>query len=142
MTKTIKTVGANSPDISNINGGLNPVTTWYLTWDESGAEIRTPITESPPENWYNYSEKRWANIVTTSEDRSRQAYLVWIPRYAYKTSTTTKQYMDIIWLRDTSQEIPEGYSLPEAFIWSNTEGDTAAGNQIRGFWTTKYEVSP
>ncbi len=135
LTKEVTTRGPNAPDLTGFNEG----TTFYLTWDAGGNEVRTPITGAQPENWYNYGKKEWANIVTTSEDRTKETYLVWIPRYAYLA--LDNQYVDILWLPDTSQDVPEGYNIPEAFIWSDTEGDTEQSKQIRGFWTTKYEVN-
>ncbi len=148
LTKEVTTVGANSPDLTNASGGFNPSTTYYVVYDESGTNIiseNVPITQAPPNGWYDYANRKWANIVTTSTDGSKKTYMVWVPRYAYRTVytdiSTAEAYADIVWLRDASQDIPAGYSLPEAFVWSDTEGDTNAVKQIRGYWITKYEVS-
>jgi hypothetical protein len=142
-TKTVRTSRVNPPDLT----GFNQATTYYLTYKENGDEERLLVAgNSPPNNWYDYADKKWANIVTTSEDGAKEAYWVWIPRYAYKTMyndvNAATAYADIIFLKGITRDIPlPGYTIPEAFIWSDTEGDTAEGKQITGYWASKYEIS-
>ena len=47
------------------------------TEDTKGKEEK--VSDSSKNDWYNYSEKKWANAKTNDE-----SMWVWIPRYAYK----------------------------------------------------------
>jgi len=72
----------NKYEYNQIKGVNHPVLFTGMTpvkWDSEFNEIET--IESDPD-WYNYTEKRWANA--KSKDGS---YWVWIPRYAYKIET-------------------------------------------------------
>ena len=116
------------PDLS----GFKSNCTYYVTWDSSGNETRTPITQSAPTDWYNYEKKEWANIVTTGASGDVEAYWVWIPRYEYKlysqTQKATVKYID----KNTTKPDP-GYEIPESF--------TFGGKQLAGYWMSKYELS-
>ena len=66
MTKECKQAKVNEPDLS----GFNKETTFYVTYDDNENEHSTvPITQSMPENWYEYGESRWANIVTRNNGK-------------------------------------------------------------------------
>lgn len=126
--KTLQTniASLTTPDLTGYNGS----TTYYLTYDSSGNEIRTPITQVPPSDWYDYTNSKWANIVTSNN--GKEAYFVWIPRYEYKVKDKFKQIQIRFITKETT--IPsEGYKIPEAFTWDNT--------QLSGYWVSKYEVS-
>lgn len=110
---------------------FEPSSTFYVYWDENGEEHSDiPISQSPPANWYNYAEKRWANIVTKAHDKI--AYWVWVPRYEYKVYDTA-QYVDIKFIPTTQTIADGGYEIPESF--------TFGGQDLAGFWMSKYEVS-
>ena len=128
---TIKTTQTDiatltKPDLT----GFNVNTTYYLTYDSSGNEIRTPITSAPPSDWYDYTNSKWANIVTSNG--GKEAYFVWIPRYEYKVKDNHKQIQIRFITKDVTQATP-GYQIPEAFTWD--------GRQLSGYWVSKYEVS-
>ena len=114
------------PDLT----GFNPNNTYYVTYDDSGAETRTPITSAAPENWYDYSNQKWANIVTVSG--GKEAYFVWIPRYEYKVKDNFEQ-IEIRFITTNSNARTDGYLLPEAFQWD--------GKDLTGYWVSKYEIS-
>ena len=139
MTKTVRTSIVNPPDLT----GFNPDCTYYLTYDENGNEIRTPITQSPPQDWYDYTNKKWANIVVTGN--GKVAYFVWIPRYEYRLmnpdKTASEQYADVVFIPVTQITPDNGYIISEAFIWSDTESDTAPEKQLSGYWMSKYVLS-
>lgn len=93
-------------------------------------------------NWYNYSEKLWANIKvvntqgteTTSDDV--ETWWVWIPRYAYnnmldKTDIVLLSKDNKIKSRDGNSwlDMPSYYSIAEPFV----------GNTKEGIWISKYE---
>ena len=109
-------------------------------------------------NWYNYDEKKWANVVlTTSSSRSKYlnttgvsvsesdilAYLVWIPRYKYKIWTTTEsskgseQTIDIIFEDKTTTKSTGttvgSYRTHPAFTFGDTE--------LNGIWVGKFETT-
>ena len=126
--KQVKT-GDIKVDIS----GLEPDATYYVTYDENGEnmQIANRIDKGPaPENWYNYAEKRWANIVTVTE--STIAYWTYIPRYQYKTYTGV-QDVDLQLIPKTQTSGTEGYKIPDAFTFGN--------QNLAGYWMSKYEVS-
>ena len=85
---------------------------------ENGNWVKTDIYDS---NWYDYTEKKWANVVLVNEEGldangdeqvfnedgtlnedSNYSMLVWIPRYAYIISTNyhnnTAGQVDIVFL--------------------------------------------
>ena len=99
--------------------------------------------------WYDYSEKRWANIKTTANQY--EAWWVWIPRYAYKAEEVTGAAnvagnIDVIYV-DTSNRppdtekygdtLPSGYQVHPAFD-QDTDG---SGNKLPGIWFSKYKPS-
>ena len=83
-----------------------------------------------PTDWYDYENKKWANIVTIDGDK--KAYFVWIPRYEYKTKSAFEE-VEIRFISTSQTSATEGYKLPDAFSWD--------GTPISGYWISKYEVS-
>jgi len=149
VTREIKVQGPNEPDLT----GFNPNCTYFVMFDGSGNEIDPGKTDpaskiqldvngkitNAPSGWYDYADKKWANVVTING--SKKAYWVWVPRYAYKMLyadvNTTYSNSEIVWLNGTdswSEVPPGGYVIPEAF--------TFGGNEQTGYWMSKYEVSP
>ncbi len=132
---TILEPEVEEPDLTGFNKNL----TYYVTYDELGNEDSSiPIGENPPENWYNYEEQKWANIVVR-EDGS-ESYFVWIPRYEYSLEPTTQQ--SIAQFIPVSQEqATSGYQIPEAFTWEVTNEDgTTKTMPLPGFWYSKYKL--
>ena len=109
-------------------------------------------------NWYNYDEKKWANVVlTTSSSRSKYlnttgvsvsesdilAYLVWIPRYKYKIWTTTtsskgsEQTIEVVFEDKTTTKSTGttvgSYRTHPAFTFGDTE--------LNGIWVGKFETT-
>ena len=133
-----------------LDSGMIPVTI-------SDTGVVTTISKSDS-NWYNYDEKKWANVVlTTSSSRSNYlgtsgvtvsesdilAYLVWIPRYKYKIWTTTtsskggEQAIDIIFENtDTPKSTGttvDSYLTHPAFTFDDME--------LNGMWVGKFETT-
>lgn len=124
MTKKCKQVIANSPDLTE----FNTETTFYVTYDENDNEHSTiPISSNAPEDWYDYGDSKWANIVT--RNNGLETYYTWIPRYEFKLDQTS-QRSDINFLEGTSTQNSEGYQIPEAFTFN--------GKQLTGYWAMKY----
>ncbi len=122
----IEKVEMNPPDLTGFNKNL----TFYVTYDENGTESSyIPIGTDAPDNWYDYDAQQWANIVVRNE--GNEAYYTWIPRYEYKLDEANQK--TIAQIIPVTQTRPDtGYQIPEAFKW--------AGTNIKGFWTSKYEL--
>ena len=132
ILESISTVEANAPDLT----GFNPDTTFYVYWDEDGNEHSDiPISQSAPAEWYDYTDSKWANIVTRNNGAT--TYLVWIPRYQYRVNSTT-QRATVRFIQGTGTDTVEGYKIPEAFTWGN---DGEEKTELPGYWITKYQLS-
>ena len=84
---------------------------------------------SQSNNWFDYYNKRWANIKIVENEI--ETWWVWIPRYAYNNSGDAT---DIIFIDTTNKPIDgsnfsTSYTVPEIF----------KGNEKRGIWVSKYE---
>lgn len=127
-------VKTNQADISTIISpdltGFNTATTYYVTYDDSGNETRTPITSAAPSDWYDYNNNKWANIVTSNN--GKEAYFVWIPRYEYKPKDRFSQVQIRFITKDVTTPTT-GWKIPDAFTWD--------GSPISGYWVSKYEIS-
>jgi hypothetical protein len=144
VTKKIKTVEPYAPDVSKFDSA----STFYVVYDDNGNETRVPITESAPKGWYDYSNQKWANIVTTANNT--ETYFVWIPRYEYKilsdrsNLSTANRRIDVTFITTdiTDTNCSTGYTVPEAFWWDNNgNGVQDEGEQLTGFWITKYQLN-
>jgi hypothetical protein len=126
----------NAPDLT----GFNLDTTYYLTFS-SGVEVKTSIKETAPSGWYDYSNKRWANIIT--ENNGKKMYLVWIPRYEYRIHTLQGSnfgQMDIQFIKTDKVVSSEGYTIHPAF--SVNRSDTSQGKlELPGIWVSKFEAT-
>ncbi len=133
MTKIYSPAVVNEPDLS----GFNKETTFYVTYDENGKEHSTiPITENAPDDWYEYGESRWANIVT--RNNGLETYYTWIPRYEF-TLDQTNQRSTVKFISGTSIETDSGYQIPDAFWFDkNSDGKEDDGEQLTGYWAMKY----
>ena len=124
MTKLYSPAVVNEPDLS----GFDKNTTFYVTYDSNGQEHSTiPITEGVPNDWYEYGESRWANIVTRNNEL--ETYYVWIPRYEFQLDQTNQRSI-VKFITGTSKEKDAGYQIPEAFTFN--------GQEITGYWAMKY----
>ena len=109
-------------------------------------------------DWYDYTEKRWANVVLVSdESRSKyinakagtpievediKAYYVWIPRYKYQifydgTNTTEKQLINITF---ESKDIAKSTGT-EKDSWLTHPAFTFGDKELNGIWVGKFETT-
>ena len=124
MTKKAKTPKINPPDTSKFNQD----TTFYVTYDDKANEHSSiPITQSPPEDWYDYVNNNWANIVT--RNNGLETYYTWIPRYEFRLNQTS-QTSAINFIEGINDTPSIGYQIPEAFTFN--------GVPLTGFWVMKY----
>ena len=134
--KQLEIYESNRPDLT----GFNAECTYYVLYDEAGNEtIGDKITNdgsNMPEGWYDYSNARWANIVT--QNNGTKTYFTWIPRYEFKLDQQ-KQRSDVRFIKGTAggtgenrAGVAEGYQVPEAFKFN--------GQEISGYWAMKYNI--
>ena len=128
-------VACCSPDLE----GFNTSCTWYLEYSDVNSQptYNKLIYKDAPSDWYDYGNKKWANIITTSSNGV--SYWTWIPRYQYKIGSNGKLengggVESNIMFIDTSKTTPDsGYIIPDAF--------TVDGKALSGIWVAKYEIS-
>lgn len=123
-----------TPNAPVLYNGMTPV-----KWD-GGYEV---TTNSNDLDWYNYSDRKWANAKDTDGN-----YWVWIPRYTYRIND---EEMDILWSSGTEDFVKYGYMTHPAFIADaytggdpNESGNYKNGNgkeELTGFWIAKYIAS-
>ena len=127
-------------------------------------------TTAVDEEWYNYGEKKWANVVlggstfNTSgsyevlDETKTYSMLVWIPRYAYKITSMYHQSgsgagnIEIVFL-DTENKDKDGDDYSEKIEYP--DASTGSGmtdyvvhpafnwdeEPLAGFWVGKFETS-
>ena len=139
ITKKIKTTDVYTPDLT----GFDKDTTFYVIYNDDGTEKeRVSIKKSAPSNWYDYSNRKWANIVTTAN--GTESYFVWIPRYEYRiledreNESLDNKRTDVNFITTdiTNDNCSTGYKVPEAFTWGDN-GEI----QLTGYWMSKYQLS-
>ena len=151
ITRKVTTKEANAPDFT----GFNTDMTYYVLYDNDGNmtigdKIKTNGSNIP-DNWYDYSNSKWANIAVTDGNiengqivnATTTNYLVWIPRYEYRILTDrdneskTNKRVEINFLEGLSTDTSPGYQIPEAFTWTMGE----ESKELYGYWISKYEIS-
>ena len=142
----------NSPELLT---GMTPIKFTEPKDDNEGTTEQTTYTD---ENWYNYSEKKWANAET--KDGSMW---VWIPRYAYRINSST-QTCDIVFLigttdnyydeegklqtakrqtkKDETIDTTTGYTVHPAFTDESSIEFANGGwdKELSGIWVAKFEA--
>ena len=143
ITKKVTTIEINKPDLT----GFNADRTYYVLYDAAGNEVIGDKIKNDgsnsPEEWYNYADNKWANIVVTDgkvkngkiEGAKLTSYFVWIPRYQYKLDTMN-QRTDVKFINGTGGATESGYVVPEAFSWGDSNQV-----QLKGYWMSKYQLS-
>ena len=143
IVKQVSTVSENRPELI----GFNETNTYYVLYDNDGNEIIGDKIKNNgsniPNNWYNYSQSKWANIVVTDgkiesgkiTEAKVTTYYTWIPRYEFMI--TSSQYAqpsigrtEVRFIQGTSTETDLGYQIPEAFTFD--------GKELTGYWAMKY----
>ena len=85
VTSIIKQLEISVPNKPELTG-FNEDCTYYVLYGDSGNEtIGEKIKNdgsNMPNNWYDYSKQKWANIVT--QNNGTKTYFTWIPRYQFK----------------------------------------------------------
>lgn len=129
----------------NLVDGFVKEKTRYLEVTENGSIVPGNwITHKPNQNWYDYANRQWANIHV--ENNGQEIYYVWIPRYCFKLDTQDQrsevQFIDI----DNSYKDENGnittweQRIAEDPSWQIPEAFTFNGQELAGFWATKYTI--
>ena len=127
----------------------------------------TKWVKASTDNWYNYSNKEWANAVMVRTDKdsnvngssSREqymsaiegtkilesdilAYYVWIPRYRYKLFNVSSEVMSSI---EICTQFESGTPAKQAGSvngsWLTHPGFTYGEDELSGIWVGKFETS-
>ena len=128
--------------------GFDQEKTFYVIYDSAGTTTVGPIGKAKePENWYNYTIKKWANIKTenTAEDgQTIVSYWVWIPRYAY---TVVNGQVDIIFVNTNNEPLDPKYNGMYTIGSNDSDAQfkvpTAFDQDgaLEGIWMAKYDAS-
>lgn len=134
------TKGVNKPKLAE---GMTPI-----KWN--GYNL-VETTESDPD-WYDYSEKRWANATTADG-----SMWVWIPRYIYKITDGWHSYNDYgsgtvkiqfskgtddNWNSAVIGNINTDTSANASDnTWTNHPAFTFGDTELTGFWMAKFEAA-
>ena len=116
-----------------------------VTINNNGTVTKADIKEE----WYKYTDKKWANAVVLVDNTSYnagdtipeakiKAYYVWIPRYKYKLfDNTTESTIDIVFENKNttkSESTTVGQYLTHPAFTYGTE-------ELSGFWVGKFETT-
>ena len=131
-----------------------------VIWDTDSSKWK--IVSATDSNWYNYTEKRWANAMmpdgkydystpvgTLIDEDDLGSLFVWIPRYEYKISyNNVNDYtlggsIDINLITKDVVYPTSGYTIHPAFTSGiSTNYDNGQWDkEIDGFWVAKFEMS-
>ena len=95
-------------------------------------------------NWYDYSNKVWANVKT--EANGIESWWVWIPRFAYKMNDANQE-VDIIFIDTNDKPYDKeiyGNALKGDMIVHpafNEMVDGTTVKKLKGIWMSKFEAS-
>ncbi len=154
----IDTSGANAPKLTS-----NMIPVYY---DETAKQWKKADSSNNNSNWYNYSNKMWANAVTvTSTNRTKylnasagttipmsdiNTMWVWIPRYTYTyLNTNTPQEINVKFESGTNSsgtikcnDAVTGTSSTSETCTDSTNGSLKAGTSTYthpAFWWDKND---
>ena len=106
--------------------------------------------------WYDYGNGKWANAVVVKNNKYDNVgmkvkeedilgYFVWIPRYRYKLWNVLGDGTDSYKAYDEGIKIifenGLGTKENEKLVNNNYITHPAFGNDLKGFWISKYEIS-
>ena len=119
-------------------------------WNDGGQEIELTSSSSKSEwnKWYNYTAQtgstetagsgtsKWANAITKDKNGNVTGYWVWIPRYEYKLTTSSKT-IDINFISTkTTTPSSSDYRIHPVFL--NDAENGGWDSELPGFWVAKY----
>ena len=125
------------------------------------------VTDENDSNWFDYSEKKWANVMLSDgtykegtvqvgqvvQENELGSMFVWIPRYAYKmnyanAANKTKGSIDITFLKGTTNKDKnenvyqkDSNSVDTSVTKIVHPGFTIGDRELTGLWVAKFEAS-
>ncbi len=145
-----KNKSVNKPNLKN---GMTPI--YFELGSDEIYEVKT--TTQDDDNWYNYNDKKWANVQT--QDGSMWT---WIPRFAYKMNNDNKTF-DVVFLigttdyyydgdelkkasrctEDSNPDTTKEYTVHPAFSDETSVNFRNGGwdSEISGIWIAKFEAA-
>ncbi len=124
---------------------------------KNGEWVVSDKTNSNVDNlWYSYNTGRWANsVIVTNSNKYKDVgtvvsssdilgYFVWIPRYRYKLWNVGSEITDSYNAYDNGIDIifENGVNKIDNVIENNNYiTHPAFGDNLRGIWVSKYEIS-
>jgi len=109
---TLKTKTASKWNVPKLVDGMTAI-----KWNEENSEWVDVDNPNEDINWYNYDEKKWANIKLVDD-----SMFVWIPRYAYKITYYNSDNNKKLAYDINSREGIVGYSNSNGIV--GTDGVT------------------
>lgn len=122
--------GVNKPKLAS---GLIPV-----TFNNDGSI--TELSENDYSNWYDYSNKKWANAITKDQNENITGYWVWIPRYEYIVNSSTQSFtVKFIPVEQTVEDSGYDHIHPSFRDGSQTHYMNGEwDSELPGFWVAKF----
>lgn len=128
-----------------------------ITYDNGDWVVASSDNDNKNNLWYDYSNQKWANAVLVSDKTKYSSVgtkidsgdilsnFVWIPRYRYKLWNVGSEITDSYKAYDEGIDIIFENGISEVSN-SNISNDNyithpAFGDNLRGFWISKYEIS-
>ena len=124
---------------------------------KNGEWVVADKSNSNPDNlWYNYGSGRWANSVVVNNKNKYQnvgttinindvlGYFVWIPRFRYKLWNASSEITDSYNAYDEGIEVifENGINkITNSIANNNYLTHPAFGDNLKGIWVSKYEIS-
>ena len=123
---------------------------------QDGSWVVSDMNNSNKDNlWYDYDNSKWANaVVVNNHEKYKEVgtvinnadvlgYFVWIPRFRYKLWNATNDVTDTYDAYNKGIDIIFENTLNRVSSAENNKYFThpAFGNDLKGFWISKYEMS-
>ena len=148
-----------TPDLS----GFNASTTYYVSFSDL-ENVNTLVILNKIEDaytytnaWYDYPNKNWANVLTLNDEI--MTYWVWVPRFAYNETGFIEDTLDgrtflnmehdasgnwsdleVVFVDTENHYYEDGVAKDLGDGWVVPDGFTFDGQELPGFWMSKYEV--
>lgn len=138
-------------DIPTLSSNMIPI-----VYNPSGLPVKADTnldSKGVPRNWYNYVNKKWANVVLVKENARNTyinalpgeeikeddilAYLVWIPRYKYSVNTADKSINVVFEKKSTTKS--NGTATNTSYL--THPSFTFNSKELSGIWVAKYVAS-
>ena len=134
-------------------------------YDEGDWKIASATNGDESKLWYNYGDSRWANVVIVNTDKYDErkpgtvvsgsdilAHYVWIPRFKYKLWNSEEEITDTYNAYEKGIDVVFESGVNSSGTVKCVDGKCLAknnnylthpafGEDLRGFWISKYEIS-